>query len=30
MELHKQCGYDPEGIYNTALKMVAAPVNTLE
>lgn len=30
MELHKQCGYDPEGIYNTALQMIAAPVNTLK
>ncbi|MEN8247796.1 MAG: 1-deoxy-D-xylulose-5-phosphate synthase [Bacteroidota bacterium] len=30
MELHKQCGFDPEGIYNTALKMMHSTVNTLK
>jgi 1-deoxy-D-xylulose-5-phosphate synthase len=27
MELHKQCGFDPSGIYNTACEMVGVTIN---
>lgn len=29
MELHKQCGFDPEGIYNTAIRMMASLTTNL-
>ena len=29
-ELHKQCGFDPEGIYNTALKLVGESVGIIK
>lgn len=30
LELHKQCGFDPEGIYKSAIELVTTPVNLIK
>jgi 1-deoxy-D-xylulose-5-phosphate synthase len=30
LELHKQCGFDPEGIYQSALQLIDESVSTIK